>query len=147
MKIKKTLSLVSKILFNVTAVLLGFTVLLSTIITNETVSTLLTQQVFKDKPEDVIVNTGKEPVRYKTWYSSVEDTLNGNGEIAWLAQAEARLTAMRRKTSSTSLSPQKWLVTMYLFPSIIYSLCEVGAPANSSRNCSNVLFVVVPPKI
>ena len=48
MKIKKTLSLVSKILFNVTAVLLGFTVLLSTIITNETVSTLLTQQVFKD---------------------------------------------------------------------------------------------------
>lgn len=88
MKTKKVLNLVSKILFNVFAVFLGITVLLGAIITNENVSNLLTQFVFKDKPEDVIVSTGKEPVRYKTWYSSVEDELNGNAQIARLAQAE-----------------------------------------------------------
>ena len=70
------------------AVAFGFTLMISVMTSNTEVASLLTEHVFKDKPEDVIVSTGKEPVRFKTWYSSVEDTLAGNGEIAWLAQAE-----------------------------------------------------------
>jgi hypothetical protein len=50
------------------------------------------------------------------------------------------------KISSISLSPVKWLVTIYFLPSIIYSLCEVGAFANSSLNCFKVLFVMFPLK-
>ncbi len=134
MKIKKTLSLVSKILFNVTAVLLGFTVLLSTIITNETVSTLLTQQVFKDKPEDVIVNTGKEPVRYKTWYSSVEDTLNGNGEIAWLAQAEGTVL-LKNENGALPLSAGD-KVSLYGVTAYDPMYCLDGA-GNNKINDSN----------
>ncbi len=134
MKIKKTLSLVSKILFNVTAVLLGLTVLLSTIITNETVSTLLTQQVFKDKPEDVIVNTGKEPVRYKTWYSSVEDTLNGNGEIAWLAQAEGTVL-LKNENGALPLSAGD-KVSLYGVTAYDPMYCLDGA-GNNKINDSN----------
>ena len=88
MKIKKILNLVSKILFNVMALIFGLTLIAGSLLTNDDVSNLLTSFVFKDKPADVVVSTGKEPVRYKTWYSSVEDTLNGNGQIARIAQAE-----------------------------------------------------------
>ena len=88
MKVKKALNIFSKILFTIMAIVFGITVIAATLLKSENVSNLLTQFVFKDKPEDIIVSTGNEPVRYKTWYSSVEDNLNGNGEIARLAQAE-----------------------------------------------------------
>ena len=88
MKIKKKLSLASKILFNVMAVLFGLTLLLSTILTDKNVEGLLSEYVFHDSGSTTTYNTGKAPVRYKTWYSSVEDNLNGNGEIAWSAQKE-----------------------------------------------------------
>ena len=70
------------------ALIFGLTLIAGSLLTNDDVSNLLTSFVFKDKPADVVVSTGKEPVRYKTWYSSVEDTLNGNGQIARIAQAE-----------------------------------------------------------
>lgn len=85
---RKTLHLVAKILFNLSAILLGVYFLVSTLLVDNQVETLLTDFVFKDKPADSIVSTGKEPVRYKSWYSSVEDNLNGNGEVAWAAQSE-----------------------------------------------------------
>lgn len=88
MKIMKISYLVSRIFFNIMAVLFGFVLLFGIVSTNPTVESLLTEQVFRDKPEDITVTTGKEPVRYKTWYSSIDDILNGNGEIAWLAQGE-----------------------------------------------------------
>lgn len=88
MKLQKTLNLVSRIVFNVIAVIFGLTLIFGTIITNASVSELLTDFVFKDRPDNVIVNTGKEPVRYKTWYSSVENNLDGNAQIARLVQAE-----------------------------------------------------------
>lgn len=87
-KIRNILHTVSKVLINVFAILLGVVIVLGNLIYNENVESLLSQFVFKDEGGSVTVNTGKAPVRYKTWYSSVEDTLNGNGEIAWLAQAE-----------------------------------------------------------
>ena len=88
MKIKKILKLVSSVLFNVMAVIFGITIIAGALLTNDSVESLLSDYVFKDKPEDVIVSTGKEPVRYKTWYSSVEDNLNGNAQIARIAQRE-----------------------------------------------------------
>lgn len=87
-KIRNVLHNVSKVLINVFAILLGVVIILGNLIYNENVESLLSQFVFKDEGGSVTVNTGKAPVRYKSWYSSVEDTLNGNGEIAWFAQAE-----------------------------------------------------------
>ncbi|MDE5729814.1 MAG: glycoside hydrolase family 3 C-terminal domain-containing protein [Clostridia bacterium] len=85
---RKALHLTAKILFNIAVVLLGVYFIVSTLVLDSAVEGLLTDYLFKDKPADVIINTGKEPVRYKTWYSSVEDNLNGSGEMAWFAQAE-----------------------------------------------------------
>ncbi len=87
-KIRNILHIVAKALINVFAILLGVIIIFSNLIYNQDVENLLSQFVFKDVGGSVTVNTGKSPVRYKTWYSSVEDVLNGNGEIAWLAQAE-----------------------------------------------------------
>lgn len=87
-KIRNISHCVTKILFNIVVILFGITMIISTATADPTVSALLTEQVFKDKPADVVVSTGKEPVRFKTWYSSIDDILEGNGEIAWLAQAE-----------------------------------------------------------
>lgn len=87
-KSKKILSLVSKIFFNVMAIVLGLFLIVGSLLKNKDVEALLTTHVFKDKPEDIVVSTGKEPVRYKTWYSSVLDLVEGNGEIGWMAQAE-----------------------------------------------------------
>ena len=98
-KYKNKLSFISKILFNVFAVLFGILIIVNAIITDDTVASLLTEHVFKDKPADMIVNTGKEPVRYKTWYSSTDDALNGNGEIAWLAQAEGTVLLKNQNNS------------------------------------------------
>ncbi len=88
MKIGKIFDVIAKVLFNITAIVFGLVTLFNIVTMDENVANLLTENVFKDKPADVTYSTGLEPVRYKTWYSSVDDTLNGNGEIAWLAQSE-----------------------------------------------------------
>lgn len=87
-KIRNVLHVVSKVLINVFAILLGVVIILGALVYDKNVENLLSQFIFKDEGGSVTVNTGKAPVRYKTWYSSVDDILNGNGEIAWLAQAE-----------------------------------------------------------
>ncbi len=86
--IRKILDKTAKVLFNIAAVVFGFVMLFNVLTADETVANLLTDNVFKDRPADVTYSTGLEPVRYKTWYSNVDDVLNGNGEIAWLAQSE-----------------------------------------------------------
>lgn len=86
--LRKTLLLISRIFFNVMAAVLGLTIIAGVVMSNPAVESLLTEHVFKDKPEDIVVPSGKEPVRFKTWYSSIDDILEGNGEIAWLAQSE-----------------------------------------------------------
>lgn len=89
---RKALHITSRILACISVVLVGLLVLVDTLLTDKSVEALLTEQVFKSeelgKPADIIVNSGKEAVRYKTWYSSIEDNLNGNGEIAWYTQGE-----------------------------------------------------------
>ena len=89
MSLRKILHTTAKILFNIAVILFALVMLANIITTDESVANLLTDQVFKGSlREPVSYSTGLEPVRYKTWYSSTEDVLDGNGEIAWLAQAE-----------------------------------------------------------
>lgn len=95
--------LITRIFFNIMAVLFGLILIVSVVMTNPSVESLLTENVFKDKPEDVVISTGKEPVRYKTWYSSITDILDGNGEIAWLAQSEGTVL-LQNKNDSLPLS-------------------------------------------
>ncbi|MDE7214736.1 MAG: hypothetical protein K2N68_02730, partial [Clostridia bacterium] len=87
-KIRNILHTVAKTAVNVLAVLLGIVIIIGNLLYNESVENLLSKFVFKDTGGSVTVNTGKAPVRYKTWYSSVEDNLNGNAQIARLTQAE-----------------------------------------------------------
>lgn len=85
--IKNCLHLTSKIIFNVVAILFGIVILLATLTSQSAIETLLTDHVF-GKPDDTVITTGKEPIRFKTWYSGVEDVLDGNDAVAAAAQAE-----------------------------------------------------------
>ena len=85
---RKILHVITKILFNVMAILFGLGILIDTVTVHPDIAALLTEHVFKDQAADVTVSTGKEPVRFKTWYTSIEDILDGNGQIAEFAQAE-----------------------------------------------------------
>lgn len=102
MKVKSVLHLISKIFFNIMVILFGIATLAGVFTHNEDVANLLTENVFKDKPADISVSTGKERVRYKTWYSSVDDLLNGNGEIAYLAEAEG-ITLLKNENKALPL--------------------------------------------
>ena len=110
------------------AIVFGLTVIATTLLKNESVSNLLTQFVFKDKPEDVIVSTGKEPVRYKTWYSCVEDILNGNGEIARLAQAEGTVLLKNESSALPLAAGEK--VSLYGVTAYDPMYCLDGAGNN-----------------
>ncbi len=84
---KKALFLISRILFNIAAFLFGIVVLLSIVLSNSSIDNMIANNFFPTK-DPVTVNTGKAPIRFKTWYSSVEDVLNGNDAVAAAAQAE-----------------------------------------------------------
>ncbi len=83
----KKLHKVAKAFFNISAIVFGFTMLFGSLSKAPSVDGLLSQYVFGEGRTEII-NTGKDPVRFKTWYTSVEDVLNGNGAIAAAAQAE-----------------------------------------------------------
>lgn len=84
---RKALFMISRILFNVVAFVFGIAVLFSIVCSNATIESMITNNLFPPK-DPVVVNTGKAPIRYKTWYSSVNDVLNGNDAVAAAAQAE-----------------------------------------------------------
>ena len=100
---RKALHITSRILACISVVLIGIFVIADTLLTDKAVEVLLTDFVFTSeelgKPADIIINSGKEAVRYKTWYSSVEDNLNGNGEIAWYAQGEGTVLLQNDKNT------------------------------------------------
>ncbi|MDE6505581.1 MAG: glycoside hydrolase family 3 C-terminal domain-containing protein [Clostridia bacterium] len=127
-KIKKILHIVSIALFNVMAILFGITLIVNALLTDQNVSNLLTQFVFQDKPEDMVVNTGKAPIRYKTWYSSVEDILNGNGEIAWYAQKEGTVLLKNEQNALPLSAGEK--VSLYGVTAYDPMYCLDGAGNN-----------------
>lgn len=127
-KLRKPLHLAAKIAFNVMAVVLGLFLLVSTLLTDPKVESLLTEHVFKDKPADITVSTGKEPVRYKTWYSSINDILDGNGEIAWLTQAEG--TVLLKNNGGTLPLAKGTKVSLYGVTAYDPMYCLDGAGNN-----------------
>ena len=70
---RKALFMISRILFNVVAFVFGIAVLFSIVCSNATIESMITNNLFPPK-DPVVVNTGKAPIRYKTWYSSENDT-------------------------------------------------------------------------
>lgn len=88
MLLNKVMHVFAKILFNITAVLFGLTLMFTILCEDSQVEDMISEYVFKDTGTTITVNTGKTPIYYKTWYSSVEDVLDGNGAVAAAAQAE-----------------------------------------------------------
>ncbi len=89
MILRKILHTTAKVLFNIAVIVFALVMLANIITADEAVANLLTDQVFKGTQRPpVSYSTGLEPVRYKTWYKSTEDVLDGNGEIAYTAQSE-----------------------------------------------------------
>ena len=82
----KKLNIASGICLNLASIAFGVSLIFTSASTNGMVSNALNGIFGYGKTE--IINTGKTPIRFKTWYSSVEDTLNGNGDIAKATESE-----------------------------------------------------------
>lgn len=83
----KKLKLLSGVAFNVLSLTFGVTILFQQLCKNGTIENALSQYVFGTGSTEVI-NTGKTPIRYHTWYNSVQDVLNGSGDVAKAAESE-----------------------------------------------------------
>ena len=127
-KIKKILHIISIALFNVMAVFFGLTIVVNALFADESVNNLLSQYVFKDTGGTQTVNTGKAPIRYKTWYSSIEDILNGNGEIAWYAQKEGSVLLKNENNALPLKAEEK--VSLYGVTAYDPMYCLDGAGNN-----------------
>lgn len=84
----KIVSLVSRIAFNIFLVLFGFAMIFTALYKNGTISTAIDGIFGAPRYETVDTGSSKPPVRFKSWYSSVEDVLNGNGAVAEIIQTE-----------------------------------------------------------
>lgn len=83
----KVANLITKIAFNVLVIVFGLAIVLCSLAKGETIENVLSDHVLGGGTTETITS-GKEPIRYKTWYSSVSDILDGNGAVAAAAQAE-----------------------------------------------------------
>ena len=78
---------ISKLFFNIMALLLGIDILFLSFCADPAIVDLLSSNFLGSGRTEVII-TGKEPVRFKSWYSSIDDVMRGNGAIAASAEAE-----------------------------------------------------------
>lgn len=127
-KIRNILHLVSRILFNVFLVVFGIVFIVGALFANNDITNLLSKYVFKDEGGSVTVNTGKAPVRYKTWYRDIEDILDGNGEIAWYAQKEG--TVLLKNENSALPLAENEKVSLYGVTAYDPMYCLDGAGNN-----------------
>lgn len=123
---KKQLFLTSRILFNVTAVAAGLSMIASAAIKNNFIRTTIGSLIHD---EDIVhvEQTGKPAIYNKTWYQSVEDVLNGNGNIAKAAQSEGTVL-LRNKNHALPLKTAEDKVNLYGVTAYnpIYSLDGAG---------------------
>ena len=77
----KVANLITKIAFNVLVIVFGLAIVLCSLAKGETIENVLSDHVLGGGTTETITS-GKEPIRYKTWYSSVSDILDGNGAVA-----------------------------------------------------------------
>lgn len=73
------------------------------------------------------ITTGKEPVRFKTWYSSIEDVLNGNDDVGKAAESEGAVL-LKNDNSALPLSTSDDKVSLFGVTAYqpIYSLDGAG---------------------
>ncbi len=106
----KKLNLASGICLNLASLAFGVSLIFSNVSSNGMVSNALNSVFGYGKTE--IINTGKTPIRFKTWYSSVEDVLNGNGDVAKAAESEG---AVLLKNDNSALPLNTATDTVSLF--------------------------------
>ena len=108
---RKTLHLVSTILFNVFIFIFGFAMLFTALCKDSYVENMLSTYLFGEGRTETIT-TGKEPIRFKTWYSCVEDVLNGNDAVAAAAQAEGTVL-LKNENAALPLDPENDKVSLF----------------------------------
>lgn len=106
---KKVLSFVTGALFNISVIAFAGTLLFQTLSQNGMIQENVLFPLL-GAPTTETINTGKQPIRFKTWYTSVNDVMNGNGDVAKAAQAEGTVllkndnNALPLNTSTDSVS-------------------------------------------
>ncbi len=129
----KKLNLASGICLNLASLAFGLSLLFTNVNQNGMVSNALDDVFGHGKTE--IINTGKTPIRFKTWYSSVEDTLNGNGDIAKAAESEGAVL-LKNENSALPLNVATDNVSLFGVTAYdpMYSLDGAGeVKINASR--------------
>ncbi len=124
---RKTLHMISRILFNVAAIVFGLMFLLYALCMDGSVASLLSEYVFNDTGRVETSSSGKEPVYYQTWYSSVEDVLDGNGAVAAAAEAEGAVL-LKNDGGALPLNTQNDKVSLFGVGAydMVYSLDGAG---------------------
>ena len=116
----------SKIFFNISVIIGGIGILFYSVTENGEIQNYV-GSFLKDTGEQISHATGKEPVRYKTWYSSVRDNFNGSGDVAKAAQAEGTVL-LKNENNALPLNSTNDKVSFFGVSSYqtIYSLDGAG---------------------
>ena len=116
----------SKIFFNISVVIGGIGILFYSVTENGEIQNYV-GSFLNDTGEQISHATGKEPVRYKTWYSSVRDNFNGSGDVAKAAQAEGTVL-LKNENNALPLNSTNDKVSFFGVSSYqtIYSLDGAG---------------------
>lgn len=107
----KKLYLASKVLFNIATITFGTSLLVGGLLENDQIKNQV-GLFLKDQGYTETINTGKEPIRYKTWYTSVKDVINGNDDISKAAESEGAVL-LRNKNNALPLNVEKDKVSLF----------------------------------
>ena len=107
----KKVTLASKIVLNLGVIATGLSLLVCELSKNDVLKSYL-GNFFGDNGYTETINTGKAPVRYKTWYKSVQDVLNGSGEVAKAAESEGAVL-LKNDNNALPLNVSKDKVSLF----------------------------------
>lgn len=122
---KKTY-LASRIIFNITTIAAGVTLLGTAAIKNGSIYDAV-GKFLKDEDIVHVEQTGKPAIYNKTWYQSVEDVIAGNGDVAKATQSEGTVL-LKNSNNALPLDTSKDKVSLYGVTAYdpIYSLDGAG---------------------
>lgn len=122
---KKILFKTSLILFNVSTILFGFTMLFNNVSRNGEVQDVLDS--FLGAGEQYTINTGKQPVYYKSWYQGIDDLMAGNGNYAAAAEAEGSVL-LKNENNALPLNKETDKISLFGVNAYqpVYSLLGAG---------------------
>ena len=122
----KKLYLASKVILNITTITFGASLLIGDLLENDQIKNQV-GLILKDQGYTETINTGKEPIRYKTWYTSVQDVIKGNDDISKAAESEGAVL-LRNENNALPLDVKKDKVSLFGVTSYdpMYSLDGAG---------------------